>query len=493
MIAARARLGARVAPDGHAIRDEIRLALAYLGLVALVVGLSLVGASAVGRILYMGGAVAFCVVTRRRSPWLLLSATLWFWLGTAFVRRLLEWHTPFVASDLVLGTPNIMTAFIALDVASLRGLFTRRGSGYGLLLLGCAFYGLTVSFLHGQVLGGLFAAADWIGPIFYLFYFIGHADRIEEAEPHVRVFLTLSLLVIVPYTLYQFFVMPSWDADWMVGSGMGAVGNPLPEGSRVFGPTNSPQFLAVWLGTCLVFLSYFRNTLLLLLAPVLLTALAIAQVRSVYGSTVLALLVGALLGRGGVGRLATMAGFAVVAILVGLVVLDSNVLDQLGTRFSSFGHLSNDGSAQVRAEIIGQTPIIMDQHPFGMGIGGQGRGLAAESTSSYNINIDFGPLSVYIALGWLVGTVYIVGLLLLQMRVLQLAKRWQSPIGCMMAAAALCPLATFPSINVLQFPAVVMWICFGYVLAIDIRNTALARPGPVSWTRAPAGALGAPG
>jgi hypothetical protein len=471
-VVARGERPIRDGAEPTAARDELKLALAVVALLALVCALSVVGAGAVARPVFMLSALAVAMLAKRRSPWLYLSASLWVWLTTAFVRRMIEWHGGFNASDLVLATPSLTALPIVADMLTCRGLLSRRSAGYALLLFGCVLYGLFVSFVRGDLLAGCFAAVDWVVPPLYLFLFICHAERIDAAERHLGVFLGLSLSLVVPYALYQYFLMPEWDANWMIASRMGSLGTPLPMGSRVFGSLNNPGFLAIWIGTCLVWLSHFRDRLLIVLTPLLILLLAITMVRSVYGSLTLALAVGALFGRGGFGRLVALVLVAGASAYLAVAALDPRVIEQIALRLRTVSELSTDGSAQIRAAIYTETPRLIDENPFGVGIGAQGRGKAAEGGRDVNtINVDSGPLSVFLALGWAAGPLYILGIGLLQCRALAIGRRRDAPIASVMAAAAICPLGTFPFLNVLGFAGVVLWICLGYVLAVEIRAT----------------------
>jgi hypothetical protein len=263
---------------------------------------------------------------------------------------------------------------------------------------------------------------------------------------------------------------------------MASIGVPEPMGARVFGPLSQPGHLAVWIGTCLVLLPAFRSRLLLALAPLLILVLALTMVRSVYGSVVLALAVGALAGRG-TGGFARLAAVALLAggVCLGMAVLEPQVLGRIGTRLQTLQNLSDDDSAKGRALLYAQTPGLIDDNPFGTGIGAQGRGNAVHRTAVGTVNIDSGPLSVFLALGWGAGALYIFALLLLQCHVLPVGRRRDAPLATAMAAAALCPLGTFPFINVLGFSAVVMWTCLGYALAVEIRAATPAPRAAPAW------------
>jgi hypothetical protein len=457
--------------DPMAVRDELWLCVAMALLLAVVIALSFGGGGSVARLLFMLSALVLAVLTKRRSPWLYLSATLWFWLTTAFVRRMVEWHGGFNPTDPVLITPNAMALLIVPDIAGSRGLLKRSGVGYALLLSGCVAYGLFVSLIAGDLLGGAVAAADWLVPLLYLFLFICNAERIDTAAAHFSTFLTLSLLFVLPYALYQYFLMPDWDARWMIQAAMGSIGKPQPIGSHVFGSLNNPGVLAIWAGTCVVLVAHFRGVVLMSLAPLLFLVVAMTQVRSVWGATILAIVVGALCGRGGFGRLIWIIPVAGLTVWLAATLLDPLVTGQIARRLQSLQDLSSDSSAVARQRIYADAPGLIEQNPFGTGIAAQGRGSATGEGGA--INIDSGPLSVLLALGWIAGPLYMFAMLLLQGHALTIGRRHRSPVASAMAAAAICPLATFPFVNVIQFAGVVLWICLGYALAVQIRATRL--------------------
>jgi hypothetical protein len=160
-------------------------------------------------------------------------------------------------------------------------------------------------------------------------------------------------------------------------------------------------------------------------------------------------------------------------------VLSPQVTDQIALRLATVQNLDTDNSAAERAKIYAETPKLIDDNPFGVGIGAQGRGKAADAgrgAVNNTINIDSGPLSVFLALGWVAGPLYILGMGLLQYRALGIGRARNSPVAAAMAATAIVPLAMFPFINILGFSAVVLWMCLGYALAVDIRATMGALP-----------------
>jgi hypothetical protein len=193
----------------------------------------------------------------------------------------------------------------------------------------------------------------------------------------------------------------------------------------------------------------------------------------VYGSLTLAFITGALIGRGKFGRLVTLIVLAAVGGYVAVSVLSPNVVDALATRLSTFQDLKSDDSAHVRQLIYAATPQLINDNPFGIGIGAQGRGnMSQNGKDLLSTNIDSGPLSVFLGLGWVGGLLYLFGMLMLQIRAIMIARRLvDAPMASTMAAAAIVPLGVFPFVNVLGLGAVLLWICLGYVLALELRHS----------------------
>jgi len=441
------------------------LALTYFALLAVVA--ALVNAPTVAKALYMASAVVAAVLTRRVSPWLYFSAMMWFWLGSSLARRLMEFHAGFKTANLILAAPLVMALPIFFDVIQSPGLFQRRGIATPMALLACVFYALFLSFCQGEIVAGLLASTDWLFPMLFMFLFLVNADRIAEAEAHVAAFLPLAVLPVAAYGIWQWAHMPDWDGQWFIASGLGTVAYPLAPGNRAFSTLNNAGVFAAFCGVGIILLSYFRSALGLVAAGCALLALALAQVRSIYVSTLIGVIATGFLGRGGIGRLALLGAVAALVLYAGAEAADPLATEQITKRFTSMENLGNDESAQVRLQILDAVPALIDANPLGMGIGAEGRGKAATAGPVDTANIDNGFLAILLAMGWLVGPIYIFCLFWLSWRVLRIAGKSRSALAGSMAAAALCPLGVLPFIYFNGFAGVLLWSCFGYVLALD--------------------------
>ena len=163
---------------------------------------------------------------------------------------------------------------------------------------------------------------------------------------------------------------------------------------------------------------------------------------------------------------ATLVLALVMGVLcAGLAVMDPAATDKIVARLQSVQDLEGDDSAQVRKMLYEHTPAIIDGQPFGLGIGAMGRGAAATGNEDM-VAVDSGVLASYMALGWVGGSVYILGLVFAAGQALAAARRHPSPLVLAFACAALCPLATFPFVNVIGFSGTLMWICLGCAVVL---------------------------
>ncbi len=331
-------------------------ALLVAAICAVTGGLAWIGLGAPARLLFMACGVIAAACYLRRSPWLYLTLTFWFWTLTPFIRRLIDYRAGFDAMNIILGTPNVMTLLMLPDLLRSRDLLRRREALLGLLLFVPVAYGLMVNLVQGQILAGAVGAADWLTPLLYYFFLIEKAPLVDDAEPHLRGFITLNALVVVGYGLNQFWNPTVWDLRWALSSGMLGAKEATAEGARVFSTLNSQGPLAEWLGALILLSLYFRTRLTLVVLPAAGVLLLLTYVRSVAVGVLLGLAAVALLGSQ--RMVSGLVRVAVAIAVVGVVVasLDQSVADALLAQISSLGALQYDTSALVRLlDLVGHT------------------------------------------------------------------------------------------------------------------------------------------
>ncbi len=453
---------------------QFEQAAIFVALTALCGVMGIAHGGAVARLLFVAASLYGAYVYRRRSPWLLITWTLWLWAGTALVRRLIEYPHSFNAHDMVLGLPNAAVLFMLPDILMARGVARRPSVVASLGITIPIVYGLLNSLFRGDVAASVIAAADWVMPLVYYFYIATHGDRIEEFRPHLRAFVALSTAAIVPYSLYQFLFMTPWDQYWLDNSGLVATDQITdPTQNRVFGPFNNPGFLAIWMGWVLVLMGFYAGPLTILLAPLGVFLLIVTLSRSVYLSTMLGFVMLLLIAPPrNILRQGMIAAFAAV-VVVGLVsILNPDVADNIESRISSMGNLQHDTSANVRAGIWAETPALIAETPLGQGIAAIGRSAALIPGGGESV-VDSGVLGPFLAFGWLAGALYVFSMLGMTAMALFRARQSRSREAAAAACSALVPVGLLPFLTIAGFAAALLWISL--VTATELNATASRR------------------
>ena len=210
------------------------------------------------------------------------------------------------------------------------------------------------------------------------------------------------------YGVLQFFALPSWDATWIVASGLrNSIGAPVARQFRLFGTVDSPGPAAVVfavgivLGVAFVTDSNARlRTRLFIGGGVSLDAfaLSLSGVRSGYIAVVVGLLVLIIVRRSLLGLLISVAGlYAAPAFLtaVGSKFGQQNLA--LQTSRLSFSNFESSDSFQSRRGLWAEVPRLL-MTPFGDGPAAGGvagkLGGAAQSTGATPLVLDNGLIDL---------------------------------------------------------------------------------------------------
>ncbi len=426
------------------------------------------GSGVAGRAFFIVSAAAACIYYMRKSPWLYVTMSLWFWTVTPLARRLIDYHAGFDPVNYILGVPEFLSLLMVWSILNSRELMRLRETITGLFIAVPIMYGIGVSFVQGQVVSGVVGSADCIGPPLYYFYILANWRRIGELEPILTRFLGINISVVCLYAVFQFVAPPAWDTAWMINSGLPGVGSPDPFQIRVFSTLNQTGTLASWLSTSLLLFLHFKNRATPFLVPVAAVLVLLTFVRSAAGSVLVAYLVAALLGRGGIFKMLIIATMGVVLSLSVLSIVLPQMSELIAQRASSVEDLQHDTSANDRAYLYEQTPRAIAAAPFGIGIGAIGRGAVSKQDNDDLAVIDSGPLGIYLPLGWVMGTVYIVGLVLMVVQAWSAARLTRSQAAIALTAAAVAQVSLLPFYNVLGMAGLLLWFSAGYSACIGL-------------------------
>ena len=443
-------------------------------LILFVAVVARLGAAALANAIFVAAGVMAAIWYKRVSPWQYVLLTFWFWTLTPLARRLVDYYSAFNPTNPILGAPNLMALLMLKDILTSRDLPRLRETLVGLFLLLPVLWGLCMSLVKGDVMPGVVASADWIVPLLYYFYFIANWRHIGEFDRLFRDFLCVNGLIVIGYGLIQYFSPSPWDVTWVIYSGLTNVGSPVPYGLKAFSTLNAPGPLALWLGTFLLLLIHFRTRLSLLLALAGTLLLLTTLVRSVTGTVVVGLLMAALMGRSEVFKILLVGSLGLLLLGAVTSAVDPPILDSLALRFGTLNNLQEDDSALTRAAIYRETPAIINAHPLGLGIGALGRGAVASRNADL-VSVDSGPLAIYLALGWVAGTIYLAGIVLALIQAVLAAKVSRAPAAMVLAVAAVAGSCNMIFVNMSGFWGVTIWSCVAYATALGIAQPAPAR------------------
>ncbi|MCD1269703.1 hypothetical protein B5M43_012795 [Microbacterium sp. MEC084] len=273
------------------------------------------------------------------------------------VRRLVSGGDSGSGQDPLLVLPSLLVLSVVFW-SVFRPQAERRSRMPGALVLG-TIVGAGLSFaLSGQLgVEPLYYAAVLVLPL-CLAYVIS-TGQLPDVWGTVRRLLPPLGFLVGTYGLFQFFVLPQWDRNWMRASGLTSIGAPEPLQVRLFGASESPGPYSLFIGTvvvlCLVQVvvetRVGKRLAWASLGAYLLLPLVLSGVRSaLIGVAICALLLALIRARG-------FKRVLVVAFLAGGYYVLTSAIGRFGATSSilsadRYTDLSNDASLAARLDLL---------------------------------------------------------------------------------------------------------------------------------------------
>lgn len=397
------------------VASGLRGTLAGVGLTLLTIGVCTLGPRGLGEL----AGPAFLIAAMSMGIWMLLRRrwteylefTLWLWLLAPLVRRVVDYSSQF---------HRLTPVLIAAPLVSLIGILAARHfrvhvyrDAMAAVAVAAAVFGYGVA--SGIVQVGVSAAANaglnLFGPLALGVFVLAApitSSALRDSLTRIAIF---GGLIVGGYGIAQFFVLPEWDAEWVIDSGITAVAKVEPEGLRIFGTLNSPGPYALALVALIIFCLAARgvsNILRTVAINVALVSLGLSLIRSGWIALTAAVILLLLTRRLSGSRLL----LGVVALLVGLSLIGGPVTDTISTRFndsvsSGAGDLSLEKRLEFQTSILGST--LRD--PFGQGLGSTGTAsrLAGEGGDASIVgSFDSGVFETLYTMGTLPGLVLLI-------------------------------------------------------------------------------------
>jgi O-Antigen ligase len=394
-----------------------------------------------------------------------------FWLLAPFLRRVLDNSIGPVSPDPLSLLPFLGTALLAAIELRRTHLDQRART---ILTLG------TVGLLIGAPLGLI---ADPTAAGFAIFaygtglsaFILGWGDgQLRDGTGTLQKVVMYGLPVLAIYGLAQyFFSLTSWDAHWVATTSLNSLGSPQEGHIRIFSTLNAPYIFASVLGVGLLLglAQKRRSGLAPLITMLLVVALALTFMRSVWLGTVIGLIVFAAAARGrAAGRIVMIVGICLFALIV---VGNSNPTTKAFTeRVTSLGDVEKDRSAQERLATTNELFPVALRQPLGEGAGQSG--MASELSGAQEANstvatVDDGYLSLMFQDGPF-GFLLVVSALILSVgaaiKAVGLATdEERQPRAALLATIIMLLVALAAGDILFGLPGVILWYLCGTAVA----------------------------
>lgn len=418
------RYGVKSAPGLFAVASQERLLPPLFWLIT--VGLVLAHQGAVLTMAFPAMATLIGLWLYFRGSARYIGFMWWLWFLSPEVRRLADWSIGvFTPVNPIQVAPLVVTMISAFTLLRHHRLLAqRRGLPVLLILLGLA-YGFVIGVVSNGPLAAIYDLANWLYPPLIGFHIMANTRQYPAYRESIVDTFVWGMLAMGAYGLVQFFVMPPWDALWMLGSQMNSEGDPIPMGVRVFSTMNSTGPFALVMMGAMVFVTAADSRVRWIAAILGFLSLGLGMVRTAWGGWVIALLIQLLISSSKV-RLRLVASAALVLGLGVPLVAMGPVADRLLERLQTIGNLTDDQSYQSRNEFY----TAFSERAF-TDMSGEGFGATGTATKLSNAggelgkygNFDSGVMNIPFVLGWPGTLLYLSGILWLLSRAVLASSR----------------------------------------------------------------------
>jgi hypothetical protein len=347
--------------------------------------------------IYVGmvGIIGLWLFITRLPYFLGFAWILWFF--SPFVRRIIDYEVGiYNPSPYPLLAPLLVTGFTVLTVLIYaKHLVRPQYRGFGLAMLGVLF-GLGAGAGSLGVVTLAEAVLDWMVPLFLGFHVVAHSHLYDDYKRVFLNVLSVSVCVMGLYGIYQYFVMPPWDAFWMEGSEMVSIGRPEPQQVRVFSTLNSSGPFGMVMAASLLVLFAHRSIQSRVASVPGYIGWMLSVVRASWVGWIVGLVVAIIVTKGNLRRRLVYIVTVTALLAVPIIVTTDSIQSRVGDRMGSLGNVEEDGSFQGRLGQYTHMLTMVRNNPLGQGIG--------------TIYYDSGWLTAFYQLGFIGGVLYLSGL-----------------------------------------------------------------------------------
>ncbi len=350
----------------------------------------------------------------------------WLWFLSPEVRRLADYGKGgFTPTSLIQVAPLAVTMISGLSLLRYYPVLAqRRGLPLLLALLGIG-YGFVVGVVGNGPAAAVFDLANWVYPLLIGFHIMVLTRQYEECRDTIVNTFIYGMFVMGAYGLIQFFIMPPWDAMWMIGSDMNSQGDPVPLGVRVFSTMNSSGPFAFAMMGAMVLVMAAKHRVRWIAAAFGFFSFALSLVRSTWGGWAIAMVIQLMKSSNKVRLRIIVSAFVLAGICVPLLTFGP-VADRMQQRLNTLVNLSDDQSYEARNQFYADFAKTAFTDVTGEGLGATG---ASTKLSSSNGQLgqygsfDSGVMNIPFVLGWPGTLMYMAGVLWLIARAVRQSLR----------------------------------------------------------------------
>jgi len=428
-------------------------------------------------VIYPASSFLICLflIKRSKAAYAAFACSLWF--ITPFIRRLAEWRGGGTLTAVMIAPyVAICVAGLAL-VPRLSQVLTRRTMPL-LFALAAVCYGIFVGILHLKFTGLPQAVIAWVLPPIFALFLFGERTGYEAIYKAFERTMVAGLFVIGAYGIYQFFLLPEWDAQWMIQSDLQSIGLPEPFQVRVFSTLNSPQVFGAFCAAGLLIALRSNLKIRYFAIPVGFISLILSLSRTAWmGLSAGIIYVFCMISNRQRVRIVMAAGCCFAVSLVALQVPE--VKSIVTMRFNSLTDPQHDSSYEARVHDYNTVVQTMIDNPFGHGLSADASSGDQSDPAEAVVQQDSSITAALFSLGILGTVIFALGLLLLGFGIFSKQESSSALTG---ARAMLLSLAIeAPFNNVISGPiAFLLWCCVGLCIAeCDILSVPIHNQSPI--------------
>jgi hypothetical protein len=355
------------------------------------------------------GAYLFVV-----DPPLHLGFTWWLFFLTPEVRRLIDQQSQWTPTSPVMLAPYLVAGLTCFTtIRHFPVLRFKIYFGFVPILLALVYAAL-VGAANTSPAAASFALLNWAVPVFVASHIAINWHDYEQYRHTVLKAFCWGTLVMGAYGLVQYFVMPDWDAFWLIHVEMVSQGSPYPTEVRVFSTMNSSGPFATVIGVGLIAFMAGGGLTRFLAVPLGFSSFFLSLVRSAWIGWALGLCV-VLSNLRGKSRIRSLLSAVVASALVVPIVLWGPFAETVNKRFETLYQIEEDASYQDRMSFYEGFLSHAVTNVVGEGLGSTGVATKLDNNGQLGRygNFDSGVMQLPFVLGWFGVFAYLSGLSML--------------------------------------------------------------------------------